>query len=145
MERENQLILFLCTGNYYRSRFAEAYFRHLASNKGLPWHVDSAGLRMSGSNVGPLSIHAQEMCHAMGINAPNNRLPRLVQTSDLERATLTIAVKESEHRPLMRARFPEWENRVEYWDVHDIDVSLPSESLPRLCVYIDQLIGRLQR
>jgi protein-tyrosine phosphatase len=37
-------ILFLCTGNFYRSRFAEELFNHLARQKRLDWVADSRGL-----------------------------------------------------------------------------------------------------
>ena len=39
-------VLFLCTGNYYRSRFAEELFNHLAIQRGLAWRADSAGLEV---------------------------------------------------------------------------------------------------
>jgi protein-tyrosine-phosphatase len=37
--RGNKLntVLFLCTGNYYRSRFAEELFNHHADRAGLNW------------------------------------------------------------------------------------------------------------
>ena len=60
-------LLFLCTGNYYRSRFAEMYFRHLAVQHGLNWTVDSRGLRISLGNVGPLSCFTQEECDRLSI------------------------------------------------------------------------------
>ncbi len=37
-------LLFLCTGNYYRSRFAELLFNHLAAQVGLDWRADSRGV-----------------------------------------------------------------------------------------------------
>lgn len=43
-----------------------------------------------------------------------------------------IALKEAEHRPLMREQFPDWEQRVEYWTIHDIDAATPAEALPLL-------------
>ena len=37
-------ILFVCSGNYYRSRFAEAVFNHEATRRNLPWRAFSRGL-----------------------------------------------------------------------------------------------------
>ena len=36
-KRGEKTILFLCTGNYYRSRFAEVLFNSVAGKMGLPW------------------------------------------------------------------------------------------------------------
>jgi len=38
-----QTVLFLCTGNYYRSRFAEFLFNALAAEAGVDWVAESAG------------------------------------------------------------------------------------------------------
>jgi translation initiation factor 1 len=38
-QRKGKTVLFLCTGNYYRSRFAEVLFNSVARKMGLPWEV----------------------------------------------------------------------------------------------------------
>jgi hypothetical protein len=43
-------ILFLCTGNYYRSRFAEILFNWHARQRGLRWTADSRGLALDPTN-----------------------------------------------------------------------------------------------
>jgi protein-tyrosine phosphatase len=40
-------VLFLCTGNYYRSRFAEMYLNDLAGRAGIDWSADSRALNIS--------------------------------------------------------------------------------------------------
>jgi protein-tyrosine phosphatase len=54
--RENT-VLFLCTGNYYRSRFAEHFFNALATREALSWQADSRGLALERGvgNLGPVS------------------------------------------------------------------------------------------
>jgi hypothetical protein len=42
-EMSPNAILFLCTGNYYRSRYAEELFNHLAKVKGHSWRAFSRG------------------------------------------------------------------------------------------------------
>ncbi len=42
----HKTVLFLCTGNYYRSRFAEALFNSVAGRMGLPWRASSRGLAL---------------------------------------------------------------------------------------------------
>jgi hypothetical protein len=54
-------VLFLCTGNYYRSRLAEELFNHRAERLGLDWRATSRALaieRGAEENVGPISDHA---------------------------------------------------------------------------------------
>ena len=139
-----KMLLFLCTGNYYRSRFAELYFRHLAVKHELRWLVDSRGLELHPANEGPLSQHAIIECQRMGISTEPLRLPTALQENDLKSAHLVIAVKETEHRPLMRQQFPDWQNWIEYWEVHDLDVAPPQEALSRLRQHVESLIERLR-
>ncbi len=136
-------LLFLCTGNYYRSRFAEMYFRHLADQYGLTWEADSRGLRISPGNVGPLSCFTQQECDRLGITTEPMRSPEPLTETDLKNADLTIAVKETEHRALMQLNFPTWENEIEYWEIHDLDFATADESLPVLRQHVDALVKRL--
>ena len=51
-----QTILFLCTGNYFRSRFAEQLFNHIAQAEALPWVAESRALRPVALSRNPGSI-----------------------------------------------------------------------------------------
>lgn len=143
IEDHPRRVLFLCTGNYYRSRFAEFYFRHLAAQHGLAWEADSRGLELHATNLGPLSHFTARACEAQGISIEPLRFPRSLEQSDLEAATITVALKESEHRWRMRQQFPDWEDRVEYWDVHDLDVADPHETLQHIVREVSSLFGRI--
>ena len=134
---------FLCTGNYYRSRFAEYYFRHLAAREDLAWTAESRGLALSPANVGPLSIYTKRECTRLGFPF-ETRDPMPLEVQDLASATLTIAVKATEHRPLMRKQFPAWESKIEYWEVHDLDRAEPREALATLRGHVEQLVRRLK-
>ena len=50
-------VLFLCTGNYYRSRYAEEVFNYITKVEGLAWRAFSRGVAERGSpeNIGPMS------------------------------------------------------------------------------------------
>src|SRR5207248_2940316 len=104
-------VLFLCTGNYYRSRFAEILFNFLAEKYALPWRATSRGLAIEFgiNNVGPISADTLRGLEALGIPAEAYlRAPRQVVEDELEQADLIVALKEAEHRPLLRSRFPAW-------------------------------------
>ncbi|MEM9187375.1 MAG: low molecular weight phosphatase family protein [Planctomycetota bacterium] len=136
-------LLFLCTGNYYRSRFAEFYFRHLASKRGIAWEVDSRGLELHDTNPGPLSRHTRTECQRRGVSIEPLRDPLPATLDDLRSAELVVAVKEAEHRWRIREQFPGWEDRVEYWAVHDLDAATADEALPRLAALVEAVADRL--
>lgn len=137
-------VLFLCTGNYYRSRYAEIYFNERATKLGLCWRAESRGLALNECNKGPISRHTLERTESLGMSSTAcQRLPAQVSEADLMAADHIVAVKESEHLPLVEMNFPAWRDRVEYWNVHDIDCALPAASLPHLELEIDRLIERL--
>jgi protein-tyrosine phosphatase len=138
--------LFLCSGNYYRSRFAEVLFNHLALAEGLAYRADSAGLWRDchTHNPGPISPNTIAALKERGIPLPAVlRPPRDVQESDFRDAALTIAVKEAEHRPLVASRFPDWSDRVEFWHVDDVGDAPPSVALPLIERNVRDLIRRL--
>jgi protein-tyrosine phosphatase len=136
-------ILFLCTGNYYRSRFAEFYFRHLAQTHQVGWTSDSRGLAVDPLNPPPMSRDTMKICREMGVSVEPIRNPQSLTLKDLLDAKHVIAVKETEHRPLMQQLFPAWENHIEYWEVHDLDVETPDLMFPQLKLKVEDIFDRL--
>ncbi len=122
-KRGEKTVLFLCTGNYYRSRFAEILFNSVAGKMGLPWQASSRGLALERgvNNVGPMAVEAITALEALGVRADDalTRLPAQVTTDDLERADRVVALKQAEHLPLLQERFPAWAEKVEFWHVDD--------------------------
>ena len=134
-------VLFLCTGNYYRSRFAEVLFCELARRENLDWRATSRGLRIGWpGNIGAISPHSERRLETLGIDwASFRHMPMQCRECDLAGADLVIALKEAEHRPMISERFPAWENRVTYWHVHDVDAAHPEDALDE----IEQLVRAL--
>src|SRR5438093_4519238 len=100
-QRHEKTVLFLCTGNYYRSRFAEVLFNSVAGKMGLPWRALSRGLALERgvNNVGPMAVSAVKALEVMGVRAADalTRFPAQVTTEDLERADRIVALKQAEH------------------------------------------------
>lgn len=140
-------VLFLCSGNYYRSRFAEGFFNHLAAGHQSHWRARSGGLKIDHTrktNVGPLSPLTLEEFKRRGVALPNPLpYPAQVAVEDLSSASLIIALKEAEHRALMRKLFPDWEHRVTYWHVHDLDQAPPEATLAEIDSLVRSLHSRL--
>ncbi|HEV3204154.1 MAG TPA: hypothetical protein VGY77_07220 [Gemmataceae bacterium] len=122
-QRRQKIVLFLCTGNYFRSRFAEILFNWVAGKMGLGWKASSRGLALERgvNNVGPMAVSAIKALETMGLRAAEDfaRFPVQATSNDLENADLIIALKQDEHQPLLQERFPAWPEKVEYWQVDD--------------------------
>jgi len=127
-KRCEKTVLFLGTGNYSRSRFAEALFNAVAVKLGLPWRGTSRGLALERGvgDVGPMAASAVRALEAMGVYAGGDcaRAPARVTTGDLERADRVVALERDEHLPLIRERFPAWAGTVEFWHVDDAPEAL---------------------
>lgn len=143
-----ETVLFLCTGNYYRSRFAEEYFNYLAIKKDLNWRADSRGLRQTMdtlNNVGPISIHAASKLRRLGIKPiMAARYPLSVSMRDFQAASRSIALCEREHRPMMIELFPMFEESIEYWDVEDLLIWEPARALKSIQGYVKSLVYELE-
>lgn len=141
-------VLFLCTGNYFRSRFSEELFNHWAGRLNLPWRADSRGLvsDMSGlRNMGRISPHTLNALATRGITAlGEGRWPTPVSAEELLAADLVVALKEQEHRPMLERRFPELVDRVEFWQVDDIDVVPPHVGIRQAEKLLLELLQRLR-
>lgn len=143
-----QTILFLCTGNYYRSRFAEHLFNYLARKHGLNWQADSRGLALERgvNNVGAISHYAKTALAQKGITLlDEERFPQSALLEDFQSFTKVIAIDEEEHRPLMTERFPQWVDNIEYWLVHDIDKTGVDEALGQIEANVINLIDKLKQ
>jgi protein-tyrosine phosphatase len=143
-----KVVLFLCTGNYYRSRFAELLFNHLAAQSDLDWLAMSRALALDlgACNVGPISQAAVKALAERGIPLGEKfRYPTGLEENDLAGASHIVAVKWDEHLPLLKRRFPLWVERVEFWRVHDIDLLPPREALAEIDRNVRKLIERLRR
>jgi protein-tyrosine phosphatase len=122
-QRQESTVLFLCTGNYYRSRFAEILFNSVAERMGLPWKALSKGLALERgvNNVGPMEVSAVKALEAMGVCAAEAvaRFPIQATAADFTLADWVVALKQAEHLPLLQERFPAWVEKVEFWQVDD--------------------------
>ncbi len=139
-------LLFLCSGNYYRSRFAEMLFNDRTSALGLDWQATSRGLNreFNAGNVGPISGFAVRGLIDRGVALPvSPRYPVKLEVADLAGADRIIALHEGEHRPLMRVHFPDWEERVEYWWVEDLRQAPADEALAEIDRRLDTLLAEL--
>lgn len=139
-------VLFLCTGNYYRSRFAEILFNDLARRHELKWSAFSRALALEkgNCNVGPISSLTQNACVVRGLEISEPvPFPSAATQEDLASASRVIALKEAEHRPYVLSKFPDLAQKVEYWHVHDRDIAPPEEACAQIERHVIELIAEL--
>jgi protein-tyrosine phosphatase len=139
-------VLFLCTGNYYRSRFAETFFNALARQKELDWIADSRGLEIElvpqdGGAISPFTLKGLGE-RGIVLDKPQ-RHPRALHEDDLTRAHRVIALNQAEHRPYLQKQFPAWADRVEYWHVSDLDSTSAEQALAEIEQRVRAFIGQL--
>jgi len=97
-------VLFVCTGNQYRSPIAAEAFRRLLISDGRAqqWSVNSAGTWTSpGNNVLP---HAVELAHLFGLSIEGHKT-RMLDAQMLEDHSLVLVMEEG-HKESIRAEFP---------------------------------------
>lgn len=139
-------VLFLCSGNYYRSRFAEILFNHLADELDLEWSADSRGIVAEWShNPGPIADATRQGLAARNIPLGPLRFPMQLTQEDLETADRVIALYDHEHRPMLRQYFPQAPDHIQYWLVPDLDEMAPEHALALIEQNVRTLLSELEQ
>lgn len=139
--------LFLCTMNYYRSRFAEIYFNHLAMGAGSELRASSRGLMTDQYQLPGMSVHAQDILRRLKVElqpAATKRDPRLVTPDELESAGKVIALYRREHEPMVLRRFSKQRDLVEYWHIQDLDEAHALHALGSCREQVEDLFAMMQ-
>ena len=126
---ENKRVLFVCSGNFYRSRLAELLFNEAAEKAGVVWRAESRGLLKTGELKG-MSEHAVSYLkdHDLGHLAKEPRDPMVLDVEDITAFDLIIGLCREEHEPIINqkylslARAMVKAGRIRYWQVYDIPV-----------------------
>ena len=143
---EPRKVLFICTGNYYRSRFAEALFNFLAQKNKINWIAASRGLAtyLVGDD-GFLSSVVVKALRERDIPAAfTSPSCRQISEADFREADMLIAIDKFEHRPLLDRYYHEWVDKVTYWDVSDVEELSPMDAIPRIENCVQSLIAGIE-
>ncbi|MEO6055067.1 MAG: hypothetical protein ABIP97_13750 [Chthoniobacterales bacterium] len=124
-------VLFICTGNYYRSRLAEILFNHYAIQSGIQWRAESRGLSVQ-KDLKSISHHALKYLNTLRIIPAISELrdPLALSVDDLDSYDLIVLLNGGEHLVIMETRFS-WmvkalqkEGKIRLWHVHDLEVKV---------------------
>ncbi len=136
-------VLFVCTGNYYRSRYAELYFNATAPAR-LGWRAASRGFAPNPLNPGPIAVSVIQRARERGLPLPADpAYPRRLTEADLHSAQRIIALDEEEHRSYVERYFPAWRNCITYWRVHDLHLMPAAEAFALIERHVDALMREL--
>jgi protein-tyrosine-phosphatase len=103
-------ILFVCSGNAYRSPVAEALLKKLK----LEIKVDSAGIHPAI----PISEAAKEYLERESAQKYLKQAPEGLEKKRLDEYDLIVAMKQ-EHKDILLTRCPRCENKIVVWNIDD--------------------------
>lgn len=138
-------VIFICTGNYYRSRYAEIYF-----NARVPaysgYYAASYGFRLSPQNPGTIAPCLLDRLRShQSVFADQMRAPRQLQAQELTATDRVIVLDETEHRPYVEQDLPTWRTRVTYWHIPDVNDMPVEQALQLIELEVDALLRQLLR
>ena len=139
-------VLFVCTGNHYRSRFAEVLFNEKAGQAHLDWRAVSRGLRLVPSQHGMSPLAQQELTRrGVPLELPQSA-PKALTREDLEQSAYIVLMDEAEHRPLLEKQFPARDaGKVHYWHIAESGKMKPAKACEAMSRQIDELLRTLAR
>ena len=126
-------ILFVCTGNSFRSPIAEALLKELRSDL----EADSAGTRPA-SMIAP---NARRLLEAEKASKNLKRTPEGIEQKNMEEYDL-IVVMEEEHKSHILKEHPQLEEKILVWNIDD-PYLLPAGSDRRVLKEIKEKVREL--
>src|SRR5689334_6463825 len=124
-------VLFVCTGNQFRSPIAAQAFRDQLARDGrsTQWQVSSAGTWTSNGMRAPQD--AMQLAHSMGLNIESHST-KVIDRDLLEQADV-ILVMESGHKESIQVEFPFTRKKIHLLSkvVEGMDYDIPDPASAR--------------
>ena len=137
-------ILFVCTANIFRSRFAEEVFNFLAAEERIPAKAFSAGLKVGEYHVRKIHRPALEQLDKLNIKPKRpNELSVHIDEVQLTKYNQLICMDKAEHKPMVLSNLKLKEFNFEYWDIIDEPKVLSDVSLPICYSKVKELLDGL--
>ena len=138
-------ILFVCTGNIFRSRFAEEVFNHLRKINGVDATAFSAGLQVGRYKQRKLYWPAMKELERLKIE-PLRSNEDSVHINDIDVSIYyqIICMDEEEHKPMVRSNELLSGFTFQYWNIVDMPKVSSDISLPKCYKKVESLIDQLK-
>jgi protein-tyrosine phosphatase len=137
-------VLFICTGNYYRSRAAQAAFNEQAKDG---WSATSRGLDLSTPHktpVSPLVLEELKRRHIDEARVAGS--PQALTRQDLDAASVVVLLDGAEHEPMLRKQFPDFPfDKVRSWSVQDVPKMQAAEAFAEIWKQTNALVAELAK
>ncbi len=142
--KKSNTCLFLCTGNYYRSRMAEEVFNSIARDRNINAESDSAGLHPDVLSLGHVGNMARESIRELERGgyeaASSDREPKTIVDKDLGDYDTIICLDKTEHEDIFWKTFPGFEGDVRFWTVEDYPLDIPRNAFLKIEKEVKELI-----
>ena len=138
-------ILFVCTGNIFRSRFAEEVFNHLCKINGVDATAFSAGLQVGRYKQRKICRPAMNELERLKIE-PLRSNEDSVHINDIDVSIYDqiICMDEEEHKPMVRSNEHLSGFTFQYWNIVDMPKVSSDISLPKCYKKVESLIDQLK-
>jgi protein-tyrosine phosphatase len=149
-------VCFVCTGNYYRSRFAEATFNFMAKECGEKYVAESRGLNISAADkvaadYGELSPYTKNKMEELDIPisfTSSKRQP--ISKQDLKDFDIIVVMDRSEHFSMVKSFVGEDEDMIlsaknfKYWAIKDVFDWKPEETLGAILANVNKFFNEIR-
>lgn len=146
---EKVKINFVCSGNYYRSRLAEAYFNYISDLLKLNYIADSHGLAIHFADElaeehGEISPFSREKLEEIGVPTQYYIRDRKSLTSSaIDSSDINIAMDKDEHTPMLKEQFPERESKFKYFEIKDVFDWEPDKTISKTILQVEGIINQI--
>jgi protein-tyrosine-phosphatase len=128
-------ILFVCSGNAYRSPLAEALLKKLRPDL----EIDSAGLHV----VIPISMQVRMYLAKRDAAQYLKKAPQSIDKKNLRSYDLIVAMEQIHMNAILRV-CPECENKIVEWNIED-PYFLKNEDAKKIYAQIENKVGELAK
>lgn len=142
-------VLFVCTGNYYRSKFCENLWYFLLEKFDKEGEVSSSGLKPELASLwkdafGPVSPFTTKALRVMSIPLYNSSSLNPLSQSEVFENDKVVFINKEEHMPLLsESGITIPISKIICWENEDVDEEFPMESIFRMTDNVCKLFQSL--